>query len=583
MTADPRRGSLLVDVAIVVLSVLAFGPGMTAGLTLYDDSLYIYLNTEVLGRPGWAGLLNVWDSSRAWKGEFVEFFPLRDTVYWLIFQRWNVSGPPYHLASLFFHIIASLLLTRVGPGFGLSWRASAVAALLFAVHPIHIESVEWAAGLKDPMYSAFLFGSVLAYQRYRVELTPWRYGLALVLCVMSLLVKSMGLTLPLVLVALERLSANPTPWKVVLQRVTGFGLVCGLFLGQFLLIGRANHAVTPPHGGGWGPHVVLSAWAQVKYLKQSFVPSTFRLIYCFEPPPGLVDWRLGVAVLVAAAVFVALWRARRNQQVLLAAIWYGACLLTVSNLVPFPAVMADRYLYAAVWGACVVVALVLERLRPHVHRLAVGLILVGLTATSASRSALWNDQENLWEETDEDPICLVDTAPAAADAHLLRYWTAKDRRNALMAIERSIITPGLTESARMCDTLESGAHQAAALGFPERGEPWARMAAANPECASKANTWLAVMVTSMHRKPAIAAAAAERAWRLSRSPPAKVMLGAMRVEAGQPEGVQLVLEAVKEDARACRPFLTWSESVPALAPKFGEAIAWCLGDVSPAP
>jgi hypothetical protein len=61
------------------------------------------------------------------------------------------------------------------------------------------------------------------------------------------------------------------------------------------------------------------------------------------------------------------------------------------------------------------------------------------------------------------------------------------------------------------------------------------------------------------------------------------MLGAMRVEAGQPEGVQLVLEAVKEDARACRPFLTWSESVPALAPKFGEAIAWCLGDVSPAP
>jgi hypothetical protein len=578
--STPGRTPRWVDLAVVGFAVLAFAPGLGARLLFYDDAQYIYLNGDTLGRPGWEGLLGVWDSSRAWSGRFVEFFPLRDTVYWLVFQQFEVAGLPYHLASLAFHVAASLLLVRVGARVGLGARVSVVAALLFAVHPIHVESVEWASGLKDPMYATFVFASLLAYLRYRDDEKPWRYGLAMALCVCALLVKSMAISLPLLLVACERLVGVATDWKRIAARVAGFAGVCALFTVQFVLIGKANDVVTPPHGGTWASHLVLSAWAQVKYLQQAFFPASFRLIYCFAPPTGLTDARLWGALGVAVAVGVALWLVRTNQRankaVWLAAIWYVACLVPVSNLIPFPAVMADRYLYAAVWGACVVVALGLEQLRPQVHRVVVGLVLVGLVATSATRSALWNEQENLWAESDEDPACLVDTSGNAIEAHLLRFWSAQDRRVALAAIERSVQMPVLLRSEKLCDTLEAGAFQAVALDLPERGEPWARQASSTPRCSVRPDTWFAMMATTLHRKPEAALDAAERAWRLSRSPRAQVMVGAARLELGRDEGAALVQEAVERSPElACGPLVQWSHDVPTLAPRISGALALC--------
>ena len=574
----PKR-AVWVDLLITVLCVAAFGSGMTAGLTRLDDSLYLYQNTDVLGRPGWGGLLNMWDSTRSWNGEFVEFFPLRDSVYWALYQVWQLAPGPYHLACLAFHIAASLVLVRLGRALGLSARVSAVSAILFAVHPAHIESVQWASGLKDPMYSMFMFASLTAYARYRVAGGAWRYGLALVLCVLSLLVKSMAISIPLLVLAMERFVGGPTPWKRVVQRVFGFAAVCGLFLVQFILIGKANGAVTPPHGGSLAAHVVLTSWAQVKYLKQAFVPSTFRLIYCFEPPAGLTDLRLLAAVGLALLVGFALWRLRANKLLLFSAAWYGACLLPVSNLVPFPAVMADRYLYAAAWGACLVVALFVERLRDLPRRTIVGAIVVALTLTCALRSALWNDEENLWVESDEDPACVVDRAAGASDAHLLRAWSAKDPRDALLAIERAIITPGLQGSTNYCNVLELGAHQAAALGHPERGEPWARLLVLR--CPHRADAWAAVMVTTRKSKPNIALSAARKAHRISHSPAALVMVGLLELKVGQ-DGVPEVTEAVEAAPQlACPPLVQFVREEPDLSPRVGAALDQCLNGGGP--
>lgn len=569
------------DALLVLVCVVAFGPGMPASLIRYDDSLYIIRNTELLGRPGWAGLLAVWDSTRAWDGRFVEFFPLRDTVYWLLFQRWETWGLPYHLASLFFHVVASVLALRLALALGLSRWAAAATALLFALHPIHIESVEWASGLKDPMYTAALFGSLLAYARYRERPRPWILALSLLLFIAALLVKSMALSAPLLLLAMDRLQATPTPWKVIAPRLSGFVGVGGLFLVQFILIGRANAVVLGPHGGDWASHAVLAAWAQVKYLKQALLPSTFRLIYCFEPPTGLGDARLLVAVLVLVSVGGLLWWWRKQPLLRFGAAWYFACLLPVSNLVPFPAVMADRYLYAAVFGVCVVLSLLLERLAPRLRTLVLGVMVLTLTLTCAARSALWLDEENLWAESDEDPACLVDRSWPAVDAHLLRFRAAADRRVALQAIERALVTPGLAQSAHLCEALQNGALLTAELGEPERGEPWAQRA--TERCPYDSASWSALAETTLHRKPDLALLAAERAWRVERTASGQALVGLLQLQAGRDEGMVLLLDAVRQDAsEACPAVKRWSADVPALAPRLGEARSLCPAQIGAA-
>jgi hypothetical protein len=255
--------------------------------------------------------------------------------------------------------------------------------------------------------------------------------------------------------------------------------------------------------------------------------------------------------------------------------------LPVSNLVPFPAVMADRYLYAAAWGACLLVATLVDQLSDLPRRTAVTAIVLALTLTCALRSALWNDEENLWVESDEDPECLVDETAGASDAHLLRSWSAKDPRDALLAIERAIITPGLQGSSNFCTVLELGAHQAATLGHADRGEPWARILV--QRCPHRADAWVAVMVTTCQSKPNIALLAAKKAYRLSHSPRAQVMVGALELKLGQ-DGLPEVNEAVNASLElACPPLIQWSRDEPEQAPRLAEPLERCLRAAGSAP
>lgn len=562
------------DILLVLLCVVAFGPGMPAGLIRYDDSLYLFDNLQLLSRPGWYGFSMVWDSARAWRGDFVEFFPLRDTVYWLIYQRWELLGMPYHLVNLFFHVLASGLLLRLGRALGLSAWVSAAAALLFAVHPIHIESVEWAAGLKDPMYSAALFGCLLAYLRYRERLRPAWFAISVLLFVTALLVKSMALSVPLLLLAVERFTGMPTPWKTIVARLSGFAAISALFLGQFILIGKANLVVVDPHGGSWPAHLVLTAWAQVKYLKQALLPSSFRLIYCFEPPASLFDVRLLVAVLLFAGLCALLVWQRKNRLLLLGAAWYVACLLPVSNLVPFPAVMADRYLYAAVFGVCLVLASLLERLSPGLRTFVLGAMLLALTLTCAARSALWLDEENLWAEPDEDPECMLDKSRPASDSHLLRFRTAKDNRTRLAALERALATEGVGRSPHRCEALQSAATLSVRLGQPAKGEAWAGESVR--ACPYDPASWSALTATTQVSKPAIALDAAEHMYRLLPSSPRKALVGLLRLQLGLADGQPLVLEAVRAEPKEVCPLVQrWSTELPALGESLGEALMLC--------
>jgi hypothetical protein len=122
-----------VQLALVVSCCVAFAPGLNSPLTTYDDPMYLAQNIA----PGWSGFASVWSSERAWTGQFIEFFPLRDSVYWLVYQGFWLEPLPYHLVSLLFHVLASLLVFRFVERLGASFWVTSLTALLFAVHPMH--------------------------------------------------------------------------------------------------------------------------------------------------------------------------------------------------------------------------------------------------------------------------------------------------------------------------------------------------------------------------------------------------------------------------------------------------------------
>lgn len=570
MTRIQRFGA---GATLVVLTVLAYSTSLTSPFTHYDDSLYVWDNVARLSPPGWKGLALQFDSSRSWAGTFVEFFPLRDSVYWALYQGFELNPLAYHLASLSFHLACSLLVWLFFRKLGLSSAAAWLGALLFALHPVHIESVVWVSGLKDPMVLTFMLMGLCAYASYRERPVAWKYGLMMVSLCCAFLVKSIAVAMPVVLLGMELLIGVRAKWSLIAARLAGPFVASGIFFLMILAIGRANSVIVGPHGGTWLTHLVLASWAQVKYLKQALLPTSYRLIYCFEPPKGWLDWRLGVAVALFAAVVALAWRWRRQPLRLFLMGFYVVAILPVSNLVPFPAIMADRYLYAPSVGTCGLVALLLtSSLRPRALAVVTVAIALLLTTSTATRAALWQDEESLWEEPDLDPACVVDTSFPAAQSHILRYFTTKDRKAGLMALERAMVTPGLrgVSPTMICASLIAAASEAHELGAEDRALSFTRIATTS--CPDYAAAWNVAMVVSLHKRPVLAAGAATKAWRLEKMPETEVLMWLTRLELDDPSAGAHILRLSKlGDSRVCEKIAQYSVDAPQLAPRLGEA------------
>lgn len=526
-------------------------PGLTADFTHFDDPLYLTLNAR-MARSGLEGFLAVWSPADAWNGRFVEYFPLRDSVYWVLWQGFGPQSLPFHLVSLAFHVACVLLVWALGKQLGLSARASLVAAALFAVHPAHLESVVWVAGLKDPMYVFFTLSFLWLHLASRESGSQHQRWASWGMLVAALLCKSMAIVAPLWLVLCEQtLDARP-PWKKTLRAAAVPALISGLFLVHFLVIARIAHVVVPPHGGSLRAHVTLAAWAQVRYLAQALAPADLRFIHCFAPPTAL-DPRLFAGLALLVGLGVVLWRGPREAK--LSVGLYLAALLPVANVLPFPAVMADRYLYAASVGVCFGLALAMDRLRPALSRVVPGAVVGTWLIISFTGALDWRDEERLYVTADEDPACMTDTSNYASKAHFQRGLVAHDDRIALDAFQRTLDAAGSKQLSgpQRCGVLLQASVRAAKV----RGEPfvaWTDQFLA--QCPTVQTAWFMGAMAALGRDGSLAVTRARRAVELRPAPDARAALGVALLETGAHVEASAVLdEVVASDERAACPVL----------------------------
>ena len=343
-------------------------------------------------------------------------------------------------------------------------------------------------------------------------------------------------------------------------------------------IGLAKGIVGQPHGGTWVSHWVLAAWAQARYLQQSLVPSTFELIECFAPVHGMGDPRFlaGLATLGLAVVMAAVWR---NQPMRLFCLcWYFICLLPVSNLVPFPAVFADRYLYAASASVCWLLASLIDVHLVRFKTVLAGAMLLTLGLTTAYRSSFWQFEDDLWAASDEDPVCMVDPEFPAGHVHYMRYLTAPTPEVKLAALERALASAAYSKPGEvaLCDPLVPAISLATGLGQQGKAVEWARQAIRL--CPQRADAWNAAMITTLHRAPQLAHSAAEQAALLAPAPVYLLMRALTSLEVKIDEATAAEVEAVVQRDRemTCPALLAWRAQVsPELAASVAPAAALC--------
>jgi tetratricopeptide (TPR) repeat protein len=419
-----------VGLALALVTLLLYLPVTWHGFINYDDPDYITENVHVqsgLSATGIQWAFTTWHASN--------WHPLTWLSHMLDCDLFALDPGPHHLGNVLLHTVnALLLLVLIYRLTGWLWSAAAIAAL-FAWHPLHVQSVAWAAERKDVLSTAFWFLTLLAYHAYAralknrsrpgglqtaaalpAQTTKW-YGLALALFALGLMAKPMLVTLPFTLLVLDfwplkrlrlpgsSLEVLESPGlsfsRLVLEKWPFFLLSAAASVVTFLA--QRAEAVVALERHPLSDRIGNALCSYSGYLLQTVWPANLAIIY---PLPKHVPWgcvALSAVFLVAVSAYV--WRQRGSRPHLLSGwCWYLGTLVPVIGLVQVGGqAMADRYTYVPLIGIFWAVVIELRQWfdrRRYLSRYGIplaGFIMAACLVLSFKELRYWKDSETLFE------------------------------------------------------------------------------------------------------------------------------------------------------------------------------------------
>ena len=361
-----RRPALL-SLLLIVLTLAAYWPVRHAGFTNCDDDAYVTENPPVLHGLTGNGVKWAFTTFHA-----SNWHPLTWLSHMADCSLFGENAAGSHLVNVGFHLANTLLLLLLLWRLtGAVWRSGFVAAL-FALHPLHVESVAWIAERKDVLSTCFGLLTLLAYVRYvegsKVQSPKSKvwYGLALLCFVLGLMSKPMLVTWPFILLLLDywplrrlQLSTGHSKLKTLLffvrEKLAFFGLAAAASAVTFWAQ-KTGGAVVPLQELPLLNRLANVAVAYVAYLAKAFWPTRLAVLYPFVLDLPVMKVALAVVGLLAATVFSFL-AARRAPYVLMGWVWFVGTLVPVIGLVQVGnQAMADRYTYIPLVGVFIVVS-----------------------------------------------------------------------------------------------------------------------------------------------------------------------------------------------------------------------------------
>ena len=418
MIVDSAEGKKrLIALALLVLVIAAYGRVGHHGFVGHDDGQYVYENPQVRSGLTLRGIS--WAFTTTYQANW---HPLTWLSHMADVQMFGLEAGWHHRMNVVIHALNAVLLCLVLTGMtGAMWRSAMVAAL-FAVHPVHVESVAWAAERKDVLSTFFWLLTMGLYAGYVRRPGGWRYLGVTLSFVLGLLSKPMLVTLPFVLLLLDfwplgRLASREPPVaaagpmsrernpRPVLEKVPLLLLAAGSSLVTYLA--QASKAAVPSlENLPLADRISNALISYVLYLAKTVWPTSLAVFY---PHPSSIGERIPMwqpllaAIVLAELTLLALSYGRLRPYLAVGWLWYLGTLVPVIGIVQVGSqAMADRYTYvpligifiAIVWGVAELLGRWRYR-RPVLAALSLAVILV-LSLATWLQTAYWRDNASLF-------------------------------------------------------------------------------------------------------------------------------------------------------------------------------------------
>jgi hypothetical protein len=387
----------IIAAVLALLCAIIYVQVVNFEFTLYDDVAYVPDNPQVrdgfsLGGIAWAFTTF----------ETANWYPLTWLSLMLDCQIFGPSAGAVHAMNAILHaadvVLLFIVLQRMT---GRRWPSAAVAAL-FAVHPLHVDSVAWVAERKDVLSTLFFLTSLLAYQSYVSKPSLRRWSLVFASMAVGLLCKPMLVTLPFVLLLLDywplRSTSRPL-WLLLVEKLPLVGLSAGISIVTVFAQAKMGATKMIGHNVHFSLQFANATISYVKYLAMTIWTARLAVFYPYDFHPRPLHVAASVALLMALTLLTILF-IRRAPYLAVGWFWFLGILVPTIGVIQVGAQsLADRYMYipsigvfiAIVWAAAAVVR------RPLILAASFTAVIAALTVAANIQTSYWVNTEQLFK------------------------------------------------------------------------------------------------------------------------------------------------------------------------------------------
>jgi tetratricopeptide (TPR) repeat protein len=408
---------VIICLCLTLVTGVVFGTAVTYDFVNYDDPHYVTDNRLVQGGLSVRGVIEAFTTTLQ-----KHWHPLTLLSHMLDYQLFGLNPAGHHFTSILLHIVNTILLFLLFTRMTKALWPSAFVAALFALHPLHIESVAWIAARKDLLSTFFMLTSLWVYVSYTERAGLGKYLLTLGLFAAGLLSKSMVVTLPFIMILLDfwplgRLRAAFSGEKgrgmlsfllksrVLLEKIPFFSLsiiIGTLTLWAFQAISTDTTSSLLPFSGRLSERFVGAVNGYTSYIWKMFWPTNLSIGY--QDIVSTPTWQsvLSFAVVIAISL-LCLTNIKKRPYLLVGWLWFVGMLAPISGVFRAgPVLSADRYTYAPLIGLFVMLSWgILEESKKRFQGERIGIIVISLFLVMCSILSLkqiryWKDSVTLF-------------------------------------------------------------------------------------------------------------------------------------------------------------------------------------------
>ena len=427
---------------ILLLTIVIYSNSIHNGFVNWDDDISVTDNTDIqtLDLNKVSNMFN-----NSYNGMYQPVVMITFAVNYAIH---GLQPEGYHLTNLLFHLLNILLLFVLIRMMFQNNLLAIVIALIFAVHPMHVESVSWITERKDVLYAFFYLASLIMYIRYiQTDYRRKFLLLTFIFFLLSLFSKTNAVTLPLIMVAIDLYYLRLKSRAAIIEKV--FFLLFAILFGLIAVKSQevmSSGAFRIVHYNLFD-RLIIACHAFVFYIVKFLFPFHLSALYPFPLKPGgflPLQYYLSIFLMIAlvyATIKIILSRSidfESRKQIKFAALFYLFSILIVIFIPVGKADVADRYSYLPFVGLTLyfytlIDILVKNRLRNTKLVVGVGFIIL-LSVLTFQRNKIWQDSNTLWTD-------VIQKYPSAELAYYGRgnyKQSVKDFQGALLDFNKAI-------------------------------------------------------------------------------------------------------------------------------------------------